>query len=193
MNPTYSNPSRRAALALIFGALLSLPVAYGAYEAALNKLVWGLNHHDYSRWAVFPALLILPGVRAFHLGQRDAYGQIGLWGYRLSFSGFTLAVFGKIWDYVLFDPWEHPLHGVGFMVQLLAILTMSVGLTTWAVANLRTLSGWQIIIPVLWILYIVGLVLSVFVQEEAWLYTRFGIDGGFLADTVIGIAFVLMG
>jgi hypothetical protein len=194
-----SFPFRRAAFALILGALLTLPVEYlflqthGPYEQALNKLVWGLDHHDYSRWAIFPGLLILPGLRAFHLGQRDAYGQVGLWGYRLFYGGFALAVLGQIWDYVLFDPWEHPLHGIGFMMQLLAILTMSVGLITWTVANLRTLSGWQLTIPVLWILYIIGLLLSIFVQEEIWLYPRYGIDGGFLADVVLGIAYVLMG
>jgi hypothetical protein len=96
-NPT---PHRRAAISLILGALLSLPIAYlflqthGPYEASLERLVWGLNHHDYSRWAIFPALLILPGVRAFHLVQQKSYGNAGLWGYRLFFGGLVLAVVG---------------------------------------------------------------------------------------------------
>jgi len=139
-NQTRKFPYRWETLAFISGALLSLPVAYlflqthGPYEQALGRLVWGLNHHDYSRWALFPALLILPGNRAFHLWQRDAYGKAGLWGYRLAFGGFMLAVIGQIWDYVLFDPWVHPLHGVGFLKQLIAILLLCVGLPVWAVA-----------------------------------------------------------
>ena len=92
-----SPPYRRAALALILGAVLSLPIAYlflqthSPYEAALDRIVWGLDHHDYSRWALFPALLILPGVRAFHLSQQKSYGSAGLWGYRLAFGGLVLA------------------------------------------------------------------------------------------------------
>ena len=82
-------------------------------------------------------LLILPGLRAFHLWQRDAYGNVGLWGYRLAFGGFALAAFGQIWDYVLFDPWGHPMHGVGFLLQLFAILMIVVGLPIWAVGIIR--------------------------------------------------------
>jgi hypothetical protein len=192
-------PYRRAAIILIIGALLSLPIEYlflqthGPYEEALGRLVWGLNHHDYSRWAVFPALLILPGIRAFHLWQRDAYGRVGLWGYRLSIGGWLLATLGQIWDYVLFNSWGHPLHGVGFMAQLLAILMIIVGLPAWASASCRSLSGWQLAIPLLWLLYILGLLLSIFTSDETLLYHRYGIDGGFLADVVIAFAFVLMG
>lgn len=39
----------------------------------------------------------------------------------------------------------------------------------------------------------VALLLSIFTSDETLLYPRFGIDGGFLADLVIGFAFVLMG
>jgi hypothetical protein len=199
MKESFSSPNRRAALSLIFGALLSIPIEYlflqthGPFEEALGQLVWGLNHHDYSRWAVFPALLILPGILAFHLWQRDAYGRVGLWGYRLFIGGWLLATFGQIWDYVLFDPWGHPLHGIGFMVQLLAILMIVFGLPMWAIANFRSLSGWKRAVPFLWMLYIVGLVLSIFTSDETWLFPRSGIDGGFLADVVIGFAFVMMG
>ena len=61
MNKSPTSPYRRAALALIVGALLTIPIEYlflqthGPYEAALGRLVWGLDHHDYSRWAVSPA------------------------------------------------------------------------------------------------------------------------------------------
>ena len=185
-------------IGLIVGALLSLVVQYlhlkthGPYEASLERLVWGLSHHDYSRWAIFPALLILPGVSTFHDIQIAAQKRAGLWGFRLFFAGLVLAVIGQIWDYVLFDPWEHPMHGVGFMAQLLAILLMTIGLPTWAFASLRNLTGWQRLIPVLWLLYISGLWFSILSNEESWLYPRYGIDGGFLADTAMSAAYLLM-
>ena len=154
-----------------------------------------MNHHDYSRWAVFPALLILPGLRAFHLWQRDAYWKAGLWGFRLAFGGFALATLGQIWDHVLFDPWVHPLHGVGFLLQLLAILLILVGLPLWAAAIMRahTLVGWQLAIPILWVLYILGLMASILTNDENWLYPRFGVDAGFVADIFMSIAYVLIG
>jgi hypothetical protein len=40
----------------------------------------------------------------------------------------VLGVIGQNWDFVPSDPWEHPLHGLGFMSQLLAILWISIGL-----------------------------------------------------------------
>jgi hypothetical protein len=142
--------------------------------------------------AVFPALLILPGLRAFHLRQREAYGKLGLWGSRLSFGGFALAACGQIWDYVLFDPRGHPMHGVGFFAQLLAIMMIVIGLPAWAAANFSSLSGWRLVIPALWVLYIIGLLLFLFIREETWLYTRYGIDGYFLSDIVLGIDYGLM-
>lgn len=201
MNTATSLPNRRSAIALILGAVLGLPVAYlflqthGPYEASLGRIVWGLNHHDYSRWAVFPALLILPGVRAFHHSQQKSYGIAGLWGYRLFFSGFVLATAGQIWDYILFDPWVHPMHGVGFMAQLIAILMMVIGLPLWALSvfRARSLSGWQLAIPALWILYIVGMFVHIFTPDENWLYPRFGIGAGFIADAILSAAYVLMG
>lgn len=186
---------------LILGALLGLVTQYlflkthGPYEEALNQIVWGLNHHDYSRWAIFPALMILPGIRAFHNVWQDSYGRGGLWGFRLFFSGLMLGTAGQIWDYVLFDPWGHPMHGIGFVTQLLAILMIVLGMPLWAGATYRarTLSGWQYAIPVLWVLYIIGLCAHIFTSDETWLYPRFGIDAGFLASTLISIAYVLMG
>lgn len=196
-----NNPSRREALALILGALLSLPIAYlflqthGPFEQALDQLIWGLDHHDYSRWAIFPALLILPGLRAFHLMQKETYGKLGLWGFRLVFGGSVLAVMGQIWDYVLFDPWVHPMHGAGFMAQLLAILFLLTGYPIWAAGILRAkrLRDWQVVTPVLWMAYVVGLSIHIFTSDENWLYPRFGIDSGFIADGLLSLAFVLMG
>lgn len=125
MTPTIGVPKRRAALGLILGTLLSLPVAYlflqthGPYEAALDRLVWGLDHHDYSRWAIFPALLILPGIRAFH--------------------------------------------------------------------------RWQRAIPVLWMIYILGMFVHIFSNDEVWLFPRFAIDAGFIAEGFAAVAYLLMG
>jgi hypothetical protein len=62
-----------------------------------------------------------------------------------------------------------------------------------ATAKFRNLSGWQLAVPLLWLLYILGLLLSSFNSDETLLYPHYGIDGGFLADVVIGFAFVLMG
>jgi hypothetical protein len=45
-------------------------------------------HEHYG--AVFPALLILPGLRAFHLWQQEDYGRGGLWGYRMTFWGIRV-------------------------------------------------------------------------------------------------------
>jgi hypothetical protein len=200
MTTKQTHPYRLSAIAIILGGLLSLPIEYlfllthGPYEQALNRIVWGLDHHDYSRWAVFSALLILPGLLAFHRWQQDAYARLGLWGFRLSFGGFALATLGQIWDYVLFDPWEHPMHGIGFLMQLIAILMILIGIPLWATAIFRgkTLIGWQITIPILWLLYSLGLLLSIFTLDENWLFPRLGIDGGFIADFLLSLAFVLM-
>jgi hypothetical protein len=75
---------RRRTFALILSALITLPVEYcffqthGVYEEALDQIDWGINHHDYSRWAIFPALLIPQSVRAFHIAQKKFYGRVGL-------------------------------------------------------------------------------------------------------------------
>lgn len=168
---------------------------HGPYEQSLSREVWGLDHHDHSRWAVFTALLVLPGLRAFHLWQRDVYGRAGLWGFRLTFGGFSLATFGQIWDHMLFDPWGHPLHGVGFLLQLLAILMITLGIPLWAVLIIRaqTLARWQLATPILWFLYIIKLIVSIFANDEAWLFPRFGMDGGFVSDIVMSIWYVLIG
>ena len=178
-----------------------LPVEYlfllthGPYEESFGRMVWGLNHHDYSRWAIFPALLILPGLRAFHLWQQDKYGKTGQRGFRQAFSGFVLAVIGQILSYMLFDPWDHPLHAVGFFLQLLAILLLFIGVPTWAIGIIRaqTLTGWQIGIPILWLLYILGLFVHIFTSDEMWLYPRYGIDTDFIASALLSISLILIG
>ena len=59
-NKSLFSMSKLIAIAMILGALLTLPIEYlflqthGPYEQALNQIVWGLDDHDYSRWAVFP-------------------------------------------------------------------------------------------------------------------------------------------
>jgi len=57
----------------------------------------------------------------------------------------------------------------------------------------QDLSGWQQAIPALWIFYVVGLIASIFISDENWLYPRYGIDGSFVADTVMAVAYIMMG
>ncbi len=100
---------------------------------------------------------------------------------------------GEIWDYVLFDPWGHTLHGVGFFLQLLAILMIFVGVPLGAVAiiHARTVVSWQLAIPILWFLYILGLLAHIFANDKDWLFPRFGIDRGergISADTALRLA-----
>ncbi|MEK6221641.1 MAG: hypothetical protein N2D54_05285, partial [Chloroflexota bacterium] len=126
--------------------------------------------------------------------QGDSYGSAGLWGYRLVFGGAVLATFGQIWDYVLFDPWVHPMHGGGFMLQMLAILMFFIGFPLWAIViwRARKLAGWQRAIPVLWIFYAIGLFYTVFGDDPSWLYPMYGIDIGFIADIFWSISFLLV-
>ena len=81
------------------------------------------------------------------------------------------------------------------MAQLIAILMMDIGLLLWAVSIFRahTLSGWQLAIPALWFFYIVGMFIHIFTADENWLYPRYGIDTGIIADVIISVAYVLMG
>lgn len=71
--------SKLSAIAMILGAWLILPIEYlflqthGPYKQTLNQIVWGLNDHDYSCWAVFPALLSLAGLASLgYLLQSDS-------------------------------------------------------------------------------------------------------------------------
>lgn len=132
--------SKLLAIAMILGALLTLPIeylflqTYGPYEQVLNQIIWGLNDHDYSRWVVFPLLLILPGLRAFYLRQRDQIGKAGLWGYRLTFAGSLLIAGGQILSYILFEPFEHPMHVIGWLAQYSGLLLLAfIGLPLWTV------------------------------------------------------------
>jgi len=192
-----TSPTTLAGYAIILSALLALVVQYlflqthGPYEAALERVVWGLDHHDYSRWAIIPALLALPGLLAFHQLQRDKYGKTGQWGFRLVFYGWILAAAGQIWDYMLFDPWVHPMHGIGFLAQVVAILLLFPGFILW---------GWALIrgrlhraIPIFWFLFLVGLFVDIFIDLDSLLYPRYGIDDGFLSDIALGISLLLIG
>jgi hypothetical protein len=62
--------------------------------------------------------------------------------YTLSFGGMILATLGQIWDNFLFDPWGHPMHSVGFIMLMLAILLMTIGFPLWTIANFGSLRGW---------------------------------------------------
>jgi len=194
--------SRFPAYAIILGAVLDLPVRYlfllthGPYEQPFDRLVWGLNHHDYSRWAIFPALLILPGLLAFNRWMQNSYGKAGYWGFRLVFGGAVIIVAAQIWMFVLFDPFEHPMHGIGWILQFLALLTLLfIGMPLWTLAVFRSemITGWQKLIPVLWVLFILAAFIHVFTADENWLFPRFGVDGGFIGDFFTSISYVLVG
>lgn len=87
------------------------------------------------------------------------------------------------------------MHGVGFLLQLLAIMMIVVGLPIWAVAIIRakTLVGWMLAIPILWLLYILGFLVFIFTNVTNWLFPRFGVDGRFVAEVFQNIAYILIG
>ncbi len=140
---------------------------------------------------MFPALLIWPGLWIFRRSQRDAYGKFGLIGYRLTFGGFALATLGQVWDYMLFDPWGHPLHGIGFYLQLIAILMIYAGWILWGLAmiRLKPVTWWRLLIPMLWIQAIP----ANFVLNNTWLIDRFGFDRGFVSSGLYSLAHVCIG
>ena len=45
----------------------------------------------------------------------------------------------------------------------------------------------------LWVLDVVGLYFHIFTGDENWLYPCYGIDGGFIANGLLSIAYMLVG
>jgi hypothetical protein len=102
-----------------------------------------------------------------------------------------LATLGQIWDYFLFDRWGYPMHSVGFIMLILAILLITIGFPLWTIVNFGSLRGWQQPITILWVLNMFEIWFLLFAEKEYWLIPRFGIDGVFLADADQSIAYVL--
>ena len=59
----------------------------------------------------------------------------------------------------------------------------------WAMAILRgqTLTGWGLAIPILWLVYIIGLIIQIFTEYENLIYPRIGVDTGFIASLLLSI------
>ena len=146
---------RRQAVALWLAGVSGVGVqmlwlaSHGPTEVDERNVVLGLTHHDFERWSVFGLLLAVYGLVGLHQYQRSGYGRFGAVGFRVTITGFALVLAGTVWDYVLFDPWEHPLHGIGFLASLVGLFVIVVGWVVWGVASAqsRSLPSWALPVP----------------------------------------------
>jgi hypothetical protein len=148
---------RWQALSLWVGGLSLVPIqllwlaSHGPTGFDERNVVLGLTQQDFERWSLFPLLLIVWGLMGLHQYQSDGYGRLGRIGYRLTITGYGLLLFGVVWRFVLFDPFEHPLHAVGFFAWLLGLVVVVVGWIVWGIASYRakSLPPWALPVPFL--------------------------------------------
>ncbi len=187
---------RWSALTLWVGGLLAVFVrllflaSHGPTGYDEMKEVLGLTQHDFERWSVFPLLLVLWGLAGLHQFQSGEYGRRGRRGYRLTAVGYGLVLFGVVWQFVLFNPSGHPLHGVGFLVWLIGLLVVVVGWIVWGTASftVRSLPRWALPVP---FLMAIGSVSAVLFDEE--LVDTLSINGVAGIQIVQAAGFLVLG
>jgi hypothetical protein len=164
--------------------------AHGPTGASEGNVILGLTHHDFERWSLFPLLLVMWGLLGLHRYQQNGYGRRGRIGFRLTISGYGLLLFGVVWDFVLFDPWDHPLHSVGFLASLLGLLVVAVGWIVWGTASYRakSLPPWALPVP---FLIVVGWVAALLFGDS--LYDAISINGGVAFQVVSAISVGVLG
>jgi hypothetical protein len=135
-----------AIVGMAVGAILAVVVrllilqSHGPTGEDQARAVFGLTVHDYKRWAIFPSLMILAGL--VQLGRRStgSNGGMGRFGIAVLIAGYSLAIVGDVTAYILFDPFDHPLHGIGFFLSLVALLPIALGWLIWGVELARSRS-----------------------------------------------------
>ncbi|MGH8611964.1 MAG: hypothetical protein ACREYF_07950 [Gammaproteobacteria bacterium] len=75
-------------------------------------------------------LLFLPATFGLHHLQKGASGRVEKWGFGILVAGLLAALIGNAGDY-----WAD---GAGFFLTLLGLLTLSIGVTLYGVATLRS-------------------------------------------------------
>jgi hypothetical protein len=139
-----SSRDQRAAMALAVGAVLVVGarwlvlLSHGPTSEDQMRDVLGLTHHDFQRWAALAGLPILWGLWTVGRARRGADGRLGRLGFAMLFAGYVLAALGLTTSYILFDPFDHPLHAVGFLMSLLALVPVGIGWLVWAAAIVRS-------------------------------------------------------
>lgn len=167
--------------------MLGVPVqllwlaSHGPTELDEGNVVLGLTHHDFERWSLFGLFLVVWGIVGLHRYQRSAYGLPGRVGFQITVGGYGLLVLAVVWDYILFDPWGHPLHGIGFLASLIGLLALIVGWIEWGAASVRAKSMPVWALPVPFLMVAGWLAAFAFGQH---LYQAASIDSG------VGIAVV---
>jgi len=137
----------------VLGVLVQLLflASHGPTENDERNVVVGLTQHDFERWTLFTLLLVMWGLIGVHQYQSSTYGRRGRVGFRVTIGGYVLLLFGVVWDFILFDPFDHPLHGVGFPASLLGLLIVMVGWIVWGTASYKakSLPSWALPVPFL--------------------------------------------
>jgi len=176
----------------VFGVITQLLflASHGPTESDEGDVIIGLTQHDFERWSLLVLLLVMWGLIGLHRYQSSTYGRRGLIGFRLTITGYGLLLFGIVWDFVLFDPFEHALHGVGFFASLLGLLIVMVGWIVWGTASYkaRSLPSWALPVPFLipagWV---AGLVF------DDLLYEAISINDGVAIQVVSAIGALILG
>lgn len=125
-----------------------------------------------------------------HQYQSDEYGRSGRIGFRLTITGYGLLLFGVVWRFVLFDPFKHPLHPVGFFAWLLGLVVVVVGWIVWGIASYRakSLPSWALPVPFL----IVAGWIAAFMFDDA-LYEAISIKDRVAFQVFSAIGFLVLG
>ncbi len=186
--------NRLAALALWSGgvsawlvATLELSAWYQPDESLL-----GLTGEDYSRWSIFPLVLICYGLVALHRYQEGRYGRLGRIGFLATFTGYSMVFVGESFAEVLF-PLHHPLHTVGGFISWLALPVILAGWGVWGLASLRwgSLPIWAAPVPLavasFWLL--VRFPLHDFFADNA----PFWLASGLVAQLITAVGLGLLG
>lgn len=118
-----------------------LPFWFDSVEPRLGRLLTFASretvYETYGRMYNFIYLLLMPVVVALHRAQRDSPSRLEKSGYVALKWGLVATTVGVAGDY-----WGN---GIGFLVELLGLLSMIVGVTIWGVALVR-----ERVVPVQW-------------------------------------------
>jgi hypothetical protein len=128
-------------LALWVGGVSALAVTVLELSAWYqpDESIFGLTGEEYSRWSIFPLMLILYGSVGLHRYQEARYGRLGRIGFFTTFIGYSLLFVGEAFAEVMF-PLHHPLHTLGGALGGLALPVILAGLGIWGMASLRSRS-----------------------------------------------------
>lgn len=142
MTPAFATAYFRA-----YGGESQLPFWFDAVNPVLDPLLTFAApdrvYEIYGRLYNLVYLLLLPLVVALHDRHRDSPSRLEQCGYLLLTGGLVATTVGVAGDY-----WANE---IGFTLELLGLLAMTVGVTTWGVAMVRGR-----VVPARWAWLMVG-------------------------------------